>query len=387
MPPCHTSLRVDAGIDRFRNPRALSTHLVQTVDRLNALDARWVEIMRPLRLDRRFAPANLAGARTAFLEGWQSGRVRTPRFAFETAEDLNTATLVSFRESLRASDCDVEAKYDQLAEDAIATIEFLADRSPSTLTELTVRAYGRPDAALIARAGAILAEPSPAPAVAPTIEAESAADRLREGVAEGGYEGWQVVVDPLMNARMSVDSLRREVKVRAGAMFRPDAIARLLVHEIGVHVHRADRGDRQPIKLLGRGLPGYLSTEEGLAVWSEQQAGLLDPSTLRIYAARVLAADAALQAGFVEVYRLVEPSVGAEAAFEIAARSKRGLLDPSMPGAHVKDQVYLRGFVEVSEHLASRPETLSTLMSGKIGIADLPWFSRLVDRGLALRFD
>ncbi|MGA1225023.1 MAG: tyrosine/phenylalanine carboxypeptidase domain-containing protein, partial [Phycisphaerales bacterium] len=321
--------------------------------------------------------------RTVFLEGWRNSRIETPRFEFEAAGDLDTATLVSFRKSLRASECDVEAKYDQLAEEALATIEFLADRSASALTELTVRAYGRPDAELVARAYAILDAPPPAPAEPATIDAESAATSLRVGLADGGYEGWQVVVDPLMNARMAVDSLRREVKVRAGAMFRPDAIARLLVHEIGVHVHRADRGDRQPIKLLGRGLPGYLSTEEGLAVWSEQQAGLLDPATLRVYAARVLAADATLQSDFVETYRLVEPHVGAEVAFEIAARSKRGLLDPSVPGGHVKDQVYLRGLIEVSQHLAIHPETHSILMSGKIGIGDLAWFESLRRRSLA----
>ena len=351
--------------------------------RLRALDKQWTALVRPLRLDRGLAPVNLAEERTAFLERWHRVESTEPRFVFEAAAPIDPRPIESFRRRLRPEACDIEAVYDRLAEETLSTILFLIRRDPAALTAATTRAYGIPDAALLARARGILHEAPPPPPPPPSVDAESAAARLREGLAAGGYEGCTVLVEPLMNARMSVDSLRNEVKVRAGSMFRPDAISRLLVHEIGVHVHRAHRGSQQPLPLLGRGLPGYLATEEGLAVWHEELAGLLDPATLRIYAARVLAADAALSAGFVEVFRLVEPLVGPESAFEIAARSKRGLEDPSRQGAHTKDHVYLRGFVEVSEHLASRPDDLAPLMTAKIGLADLPWLARLVDRGLA----
>lgn len=351
--------------------------------RFRALDAAWTDLVRPLRLDRGFAPVNLAVERTAFLERWHRGESTEPRFAFEAAAPIDPRPIESFRRQLRPEACDIEAIYDRLAEETLSTIAFLIRRDPADLTAATTRAYGIPGAALLAQARGILQEAPPPPPPPPSIDAESAAARLREGLVAGGYEGWTVLVEPLMNARMSVDSLRNEVKVRAGSMFRPDAISRLLVHEIGVHVHRAHRGSRQPLPLLGRGLPGYLATEEGLAVWHEKRAGLLDPATLRIYAARVLAADAALSLGFTEVFRIVEPFVAAENAFEIAARAKRGLVDPSKPGAHTKDHVYLRGFIEVTDHLVSRSDDLPRLMSAKIGLADLPWLAKLVDRGLA----
>lgn len=362
---------------------APETSSLRRLRRLRGIDEEWVAILRPLRLDRGFAPSNLGEQRDAFLEGWRRGRAVCPHFVYDSPNLVDTEPIFSFRRRLRSDACSVERRYDLLADEALSRIRFLNSRRPEQLSDATIAAFGAPDAAILSRARALLEQPPPPEPPPPTIVAEAAADRLREAVSAMGLGDWTVRIDSLMNARMSVDSLRREVKVRAGSMFRPDAVARLLVHEIGVHVRRAHRGSLQPLPLLGRGVPGYLATEEGLAVWHEHRAGLLDPTTLRIYAARVLAADAALTAGFVEVFEEIESFVGADAAFEIAARSKRGLKDPSPPGAHTKDHVYLRGFVEVSEHLASRPHDLPMLMSAKIGLSDIEWFGELADSGLA----
>ncbi len=381
---CDTPPPPPDATDRSAIERLVQTRPSETADRLNAVDGRWVEIVEGLRLDRRMAPVNLVGERQAFLEAWRRGRTRKLQFDFEPATSLGPGPLEDFRRSLARDPFGVEAKYARLADEAIALVEFLSDRSPSRLAEATTLAYGAPDARLVATAKEMLAEPPPPSEPPPTIDAHAAAASLRAGLESGGIESWRVAVDPLMNARMSVDSLRREVKVRADAMFEPRAIERLLVHEIGVHVRRAEHGSRQPLRLLGRGLPGYLATEEGLAVWSEQQAGLLDAGTLRIYAARVVAAEAAMSEGFVEVFRSIEASVGDEAAFEIAARAKRGLLDPSRPGGHTKDHVYLRGWLEVSGHLAAHPHDLRSLRSAKIGLSDLAWFESLCAAGLAV---
>lgn len=370
--------------DRLRSTRAVSMTSSHPADRLNAIDDRWVEMVRPLQLDRRLAPTNLATERISFLDAWRRGEFVEPTFTYESADPADRSALEAFRRSLRPEECDVEGKYDTLTGQLLEQIAFLDDRSAERLAAWTTKIYGTPDDDLLVRAEKILEEPPPHVGASPTITASSAAERLREGLATGGYEGWTVEVDPIMNARMSVDALRRRMRVRAGARFTPQAVDRLLVHEIGVHVHRAHCGSRQPLRLLGRGLPGYLATEEGLAVWSERESNLLDPGTLRVYAARVVAARTSLDSGFVDVFRAVEPRVGAEAAFEIAARSKRGLEDPSVPGGHVKDQVYLRGFLEVSRHLETNPDDLPLLKSAKIGLGDLAFFETLIHRGLAV---
>jgi len=47
--------------------------------------------------------------------------------------------------------------------------------------------------------------------------------------------------------------------------------ARLLTHEIEVHALRTANGMSSPILLLGRGLAGYIATDEGLAVAMQQK--------------------------------------------------------------------------------------------------------------------
>ena len=61
-----------------------------------------------------------------------------------------------------------------------------------------------------------------------------------------------------------------------------------------------------------------------------------------------------------------------DAAFEIALRVKRGLVDGAAPGGDPKDHVYLRGLHEVSDHLAGRPDDHELLLGGKVAIAWLP---------------
>jgi len=49
-----------------------------------------------------------------------------------------------------------------------------------------------------------------------------------------------------------------------------EKVRALAVHEIGVHALRRENGEAQPITLLGLGLPGYLTSEEGLTTAWEQ---------------------------------------------------------------------------------------------------------------------
>ena len=70
-------------------------------------------------------------------------------------------------------------------------------------------------------------------------------------------------------------------------------VNRLLVHEVDTHVLRAANGYAQTgaLQILGTGLAEYAETEEGLATWMEERAGLQSPALLREYAARALAVD------------------------------------------------------------------------------------------------
>ena len=174
-----------------------------------------------------------------------------------------------------------------------------------------------------------------------------------------------------MNARVSVNRLDRQVRVRRGAQFCQSDLQRLLVHEIGVHVVRFENGRLQPIRLFSSTFPRYMAAEEGLAVYSELKSGLLQDSTFRVYAGRVLAAYLSMSLPFYQVFSQLAELFDPGESFEICARAKRGMIDTSLFGAHTKDIVYLAGFTEVSEHLQRNPNHYNLLFSGKFGLQHL----------------
>ncbi len=154
---------------------------------------------------------------------------------------------------------------------------------------------------------------------------------------------------------------------------------RLAVHEILGHLVAAANGRAQPLGIFAVGTAGSFATQEGLAIFLEEQAGALDGHRLRTLAARVLATDAMHEgAEFEEVALLfvVEHGFTVADAVTLAERAFRG-------GGAARDVVYLRGWLEVRAAVASGRASVEELRAGKLGWADLPAFRRLKVAGLA----
>ena len=151
----------------------------------------------------------------------------------------------------------------------------------------------------------------------------------------------------------------------------------LLAHEIGVHLLTYVNGDAQGPRLFRSGFAGYESTQEGLAVLAEHLVGGLTRGRLRLIGARVVGCAALLDgAGFVEVFRLLrdEHRFDESTAFTLTLRLFRS-------GGFVKDAIYLRGLLEVLEHLG-RGRPLEPFWRGKVATAHLPLVDELDARGL-----
>ncbi|KAA1399643.1 tyrosine/phenylalanine carboxypeptidase domain-containing protein [Aeromicrobium ginsengisoli] len=167
-------------------------------------------------------------------------------------------------------------------------------------------------------------------------------------------------------ALVAVNSDEKTVFVNVAHPFRRSAIRRLMVHEIGGHVTRTNNAARHSGVLTTVPLGNdAMATEEGLALYVERLLGVSSAMQERVYAARAVGVAVALEEGIDVVFAALEPSVGAEAAAQIAVRVKRGVEDFSAPGAFTKDHVYLSGGSKVSAALARQPDLLPTLLSTK----------------------
>ncbi len=149
----------------------------------------------------------------------------------------------------------------------------------------------------------------------------------------------------------------------------------LIQHEIGTHVLTYYNGNQQPLRLLSIGLTDYDTLQEGLAVLSEYLVGGLTGNRMRTLAGRVVAASARMHgADFQEIFRLLNKDYNftPQRAFNITSRIMQG-------GGFTKDISYLKGLVQLKEHLEQGGE-LAPLLTGKFALEHMTIINELQER-------
>jgi len=142
-------------------------------------------------------------------------------------------------------------------------------------------------------------------------------------------------------------------------------LKRLCAHEVWRHVLRAANGHSQPLKIFAMGLPGYLSTVEGMVSYFEYKTGNMIPEMMRDYVARLIAVDSVVKGlSFRECFDILAGfAFTDDNVWNLCVRVYRGR-------GYVKDHVYLEGFYKVKE-FADAGGDLKMLYVGKVGIEDL----------------
>jgi len=151
----------------------------------------------------------------------------------------------------------------------------------------------------------------------------------------------------------------------------------LLQHEIGSHLVTYYNGAMQPLRLLRVGLAGYDALQEGLAVLSEYLVDGLTSGRMRTLAARVIATEELIrETPFADVFQQLVDEFGFQprTAYTIALRVFRG-------GGLTKDALYLRGLVEILQHIGKGGD-LEPLLVGKIATNHISVVRELLLRGV-----
>lgn len=237
---------------------------------------------------------------------------------------------------------------------------------------------GLPSTPLVQEAERILARPVEPDEPAMITSAE-AAGRVEERLTQVEVPGWRVELADNLAASMTVNGPRKLLRIRRSATFSEPMVRRLLVHEIDGHVARWEAAQRQPEPLAAIPMGRTVPTEEGLALWREQQAGVLSPHMMRTYAARVIAVDHARDNGLLAVVRrLLDHNLPRVAAIDVALRTKRSLHDPNGPGGTTKDWGYLGGLHLINEVAAADLADVHRLAQVKWATEQLPVIRELL---------
>jgi uncharacterized protein (TIGR02421 family) len=244
--------------------------------------------------------------------------------------------------------------------------EMLRNRGSPKFTVFAKKVYGLPSRAVLERAVSYLtleSEKEPK-----TIGSSNAVHMIQAEINHYGFD--YAVSARAMTASAMVLVAKRKIFVRDNFRFSDNFVKRLIIHEIGTHVLRAENGREQPLMMFFHGLPNYLSTEEGLAVVNEERFGLLKNENLKHYAARAIAVKMAMTESFSHIYNYLIEFFRPSTAFRLATRAKRGIADTSRPGGCPKDYVYIDGYLKVKEYL-DNGGNIGSLYLGKVGVEHL----------------
>lgn len=198
-------------------------------------------------------------------------------------------------------------------------------------------------------------------------DAQALLEDLQEALRARGMNDWRVEMDPIMGARVLVDSAKMVLRVNSRARFRDRDTAKLIAHEIDVHALRAENGKKQCLRIFETGLPGSLETEEGLALYAEECVQASDPGNAWCQGLVVQAVDWGERMGFRELYERLARLGGSDLAWGLSLRVKRGLSRPGEPGVYGKDIVYFRGLRTVRNWL-KEGGNLAHLYVGKVSV-------------------
>lgn len=257
-------------------------------------------------------------------------------------------------------------------------LTMLSTRNTPAFSPASTMVYGIVEPTLLEDGLGLLEFNEPVPPRGESVDAESIAVAARELIAS--YEALDERFDAKVEIRDDVSGLMVSgPKLMIGRdsimpMHRVDA---LLAHEVSVHLLTFFNGYGQGLKIFHAGLANYEGVQEGLGVFAEWAVGGLTRTRLRLLAGRVVAVNAMQHgADFLDVYRLLVRDHGfrKRGAFGITARVFRS-------GGMAKDAIYLRGFRQVVDLVASGV-SLAPFWLGKIAPDHAPAIEELLLRGL-----
>ncbi len=208
----------------------------------------------------------------------------------------------------------------------------------------------------------------------------------------------QSITAPILGERCRLKISRRltadaaagatSVAVRAEARFSHRQ-ARALAHHEGLwHVLTSLNGYDQPVlTVLGVGLAGFATSQEGGGVVAELLSGNMTAERLRELGERALSVDLVAQgADYLELFRYLSHRFSPEKAAQLCERVFRGgVLTGGAP--FTKDAIYQRGYCRVFNFLRHTVENGETSLfeaffAGKMSVDDTPFIDALMHEGL-----
>ena len=250
-------------------------------------------------------------------------------------------------------------------------------KNDKTIDLYSKKIYGEPNNELVKKAMAILEKDYKIEEEC-KYDAKECKELFKNVLKEMKLINWNIKINEVQSSKISVIPEEKEIHINGKVLFSKNDLKRLIVHEIGTHVSRAENGSKQPYKIFSIECANVLYSEEGLATVNEEKYNVLDRRTFRLYAGRVLAVSECMKKSFYESFKELIEYFSYEEALSIISRVKRGTMITEKPNVFVKDYIYLDGYYKVKKFLKSSKTDI--LYTGIIGIDEADEINMLIEK-------
>lgn len=296
------------------------------------------DIRAELNIYQLISPINEDEQKQLFLEG----RIQEPQFKYSQIDGLEQ--LEKTIEEISPPDTPIQDLYRETVEELEALLT-IADNlgNPDKTIPASQLIYGRPEPETVEFAYDLLKYTDSTYRPDPVLEPEDCKTSFDQAIQELGLDWDTEYTD---KGGVSVNPSLRTVFIPQDKKFDQNEIERLVIHEIGVHVLRAENGFNQPYTILGSGTTRQHLVDEGITSFMEEITGNSNPRVLRKYASRAIAVNSLLQDNsFRETYEhLQELGVDENLSWDCTVRAYRA-------GGFVKDHIYLQGNLQLWNYL------------------------------------
>lgn len=353
--------------DMIRQEMA-TTKVNQSTPNYKEIDKKLNKIDEKIKLLYHLRPLNLESEEKEFLNDTHyNPQFEYPKLKFDPIDLIDSLEKIQTDQSPLG---EVFEKKKREVSDKIALLEAI---DQSNFSDLSIGLFGRPaDEEIRECIDSILSEKVSSMQKEEKEEygAQEAIAKFQKVFEEYGLSAWKAKIKDNMVADCIAGKNNR-LFIKKGATFTEGRIKSLIVHEIETHILTAENGKLQPYEIFNRGLAGYLTTQEGMAMYNVETQRR-EPFDKNIKAlAHVIAIDAALKGSFSETFHaLLNLGIPKKQAFRSVVKAKRGFSDTSQPGAFTKDYIYYRGYKEVKNFIENGGE-LRDLYIGKYSISDV----------------
>ncbi len=369
-----TDFLIDVNKKVEHSPELIAADLDER--KLKSLDEKVSEIDEQIKLLSVLNPRNLLEQKELFF----AHKDYVPRFLYRAIElDIDR-----FRRELKRLPTNIDHILVPLFKNKIQELSYKLDlieaRETDHFSQASEVLFGKVTQSLyreavdfIKKHAKILADTSL------VVDAKGAAAVVENFCKKNKLGHWTVSIINDSVADMQV-SKKGKVLIRKDATFTENRLTALLVHEIGTHVFRFENGKRQKFRLFERGTAGYLETEEGLAIYNQNQLGLPLGEKFLTPALLVVAIFLAKKMGFRELFEILQQtySLSDEVAWKLCVKAKRGTADQSKPGSFTKDLAYFKGERAIEKFVENGGD-IQSLYIGKVTIADLKALKKFDD--------